>query len=239
MLSYQGRRREASHAIDELSDVGGVRILVLGLRMHDSLARGRSVLREAEEAEGLGVPPRQLVALLALTGGAEAAAARAQDLEPGSPEDLLYRALAAWRRGDVQDAVSPLRTLSKEPTFDYAAVAAYLLGEIAVQRGQNAEAVSALEAYRTSEVSCLRWGTPPLLAFRPFFACAFRSWAYPRSLYLLGLAHLRLGHHAEARARLEQLLTLWKRADPELPLLRESKALLRRVGPADAPRTGG
>jgi hypothetical protein len=53
----------------------------------------------------------------------------------------------------------------------------------------------------------------------------WRAVAYPESVYWAALAHERLGETAKARARVEKLLTMWKRADHDLPLLRAAKLL--------------
>ncbi len=64
-------------------------------------------------------------------------------------------------------------------------------------------------------------GLPPFLVFR--------SWTYPRSLYLLARCHEELGQRKEARAAIEKLLAMWKDADPDLPLLGEARALRARL----------
>jgi hypothetical protein len=58
-------------------------------------------------------------------------------------------------------------------------------------------------------------------------------WAYPQGLYLEAEALERLGDRDEARRVLGKLLRLWRRADPDLPLLRRARNLEARL--ADAP----
>lgn len=76
------------------------------------------------------------------------------------------------------------------------------------------------------------WGVPPSQAYRWFFAGHFRSWAYPRSLYLIALAKQRLGNERQAREAIDHLLAIWRRADSDLPLLAEARALQARLGAA-------
>jgi hypothetical protein len=53
----------------------------------------------------------------------------------------------------------------------------------------------------------------------------------PRALGLLEAAKCleKLGRPGEARDRLDRLLALWSRADPDLPALAEAKALRSRL----------
>ncbi len=48
-------------------------------------------------------------------------------------------------------------------------------------------------------------------------------------MHALALAHERTGDLARARERNQELLRLWRRADPDLPLLREARALEARL----------
>jgi cytochrome c-type biogenesis protein CcmH/NrfG len=57
---------------------------------------------------------------------------------------------------------------------------------------------------------------------------------YPRSLLMLAGSLERLGRHDEAARTIERLLALWRRADPDLPLLAEAKALRKRLAAARA-----
>jgi hypothetical protein len=89
---------------------------------------------------------------------------------------------------------------------------AYLIAEVSAAAGQDAETVAAVERF-------LRF--PP----RGFW----RAFAYPRSLFLSAQAHARLGEREEARREIDALLTLWKRADADLSLLRQARALRARL----------
>jgi hypothetical protein len=63
----------------------------------------------------------------------------------------------------------------------------------------------------------------------------YRPALLPRGLLHAALAHERLGDREKARARVDDFLRRWRRADPDLPMLAEAKALRRRLeaaGPA-------
>ena len=57
----------------------------------------------------------------------------------------------------------------------------------------------------------------------------WRAAAYPEAIYWAALAHERLGEPEKARARIEKLLAMWKRADLNLPLLAEARTLCRNL----------
>ncbi len=62
---------------------------------------------------------------------------------------------------------------------------------------------------------------------------------HPRALYFSAVAHDRLGDRERARERLDALLALWARADRDVPLLAEARALQRKLsGGAVAERRG-
>ena len=234
VLSYEGRRRDALRAADGLRFEGASPTNRLGVRMQQILGGGGSVLAEAEGALRLGVPGAQLATWVAMGGDLERAAALAAGLEPGSPERQLYEAVAARRRGDLSVATAGFRALSIHPSLDYAASSRFVLGEIEFAEGRYAEAIASLEAFARTPVVSVHWGLPPSEVYRWFFAGQFRSWAYPRSLYLRAAAHERLGEIDKARAVLDRLLGIWKRADPDLPLLAEARTMRRRLAASPA-----
>ncbi len=229
ILSYQGRRREALRLLDAFRFEGASAENRIGLQIQQLLASGGRVRTEADHALQLGLPGRQLATWVAMGGELERAAELAADLEAGSPERLLHEAVADWRRGDLSGASSRFTALAARTDLDYAAFSRFALGEIAFAAGRDAEAISMLEAFARTPVVSWRWGTPPPEIYRWFFAGSFRAWAYPRSLYLMALAHHRKGDDARARHVLDHLLAIWRQADPDLALLRETKALRRQL----------
>jgi tetratricopeptide (TPR) repeat protein len=229
VLSYQGRRREALQLIDGLRGAGASDANRLGLRIYHLLGAGVPIRHELEEAVRLGVPARQLAVPLAMAGDLDGARMHAAELDPESPERALFEAVAAWRQRDLTGAASRFTALLGNAALDYAPFSRLALGEIAFASRRDADAVALLESYGNSAVVCLRQSPPPPEIFRAFFAGYLRSWAYPRSLYLRALAHERLGERATARETIDHLLAIWKRADPDIPLLSEAKALRKRL----------
>ena len=120
--------------------------------------------------------------------------------------------LAAWESGDHDAARDALLDTSRRSDRYVRYLGLFLRSTLAVERGDDASAVAALEEARS-----LR-GTEP----NPM-------WTYPALLHALALAHERTGDLTRARERNAELLRLWRRADPDLPLLREAKTLEARL----------
>jgi tetratricopeptide (TPR) repeat protein len=214
-VSYQGRRREARQIIESYpQEAGGKedvrRLASYELAMGD--AKKGSALREARAlAQQGGVEGKHLALALVVLGDREAAARVAEKL-PAGPERSQYQAALAWRSGRLEEALSALRALAKRPEIDSRAPALWLLAQVALEAGLASEAVAAVEALRK---------TPSGL---------WRSWGLPQSLYLEAVASERLGDRDRAAQTLDRLLALWKRADPDLPLLADARAMRRRLG---------
>jgi tetratricopeptide (TPR) repeat protein len=162
---------------------------------------------------------------LALVGDAPHAAEAARLLVPGSRQLALYEAVAAWRSGALDQAANRLQAIASGKYASDRALASGLLGELEAGRGRDGPAIDALERHRAAP-----------MPHRPNVEEALRL---PRTLLLLAQAYERTGDHARARERLDELLTMWKRADPGLPALREARALQARLGRAAAGNAGG
>jgi lipopolysaccharide biosynthesis regulator YciM len=122
-------------------------------------------------------------------------------------------ALVALGNGDGAEAERLLRALRDDPMVKVRARGDLLLGELARERGDCAGAVRHLEA-----VYGLRWSFgSDLEVFRLVL------------LHALAGCHEKLGDIAKARERNEELLRRWAKADPDLPLLVEAKALKARL----------
>jgi predicted Zn-dependent protease len=134
----------------------------------------------------------------------------------------LYEAVAAWRSGALDQAASRLQAIGSGKYAPDGALAFGLLGELEAGRGRDAPAIEALERHRTAP-----------MPNRPSAEEALRL---PRTLLLLAQAYERTGDRARSRQRLDELLTMWKRADPELGQLSEAKALRARLKDAPAER---
>jgi tetratricopeptide (TPR) repeat protein len=130
----------------------------------------------------------------------------------------MFRAIRTWKRGDPEGALRAFATI-------HVASSHLNRGEILTELGRDREAVDACRRYRR------------LSGVNPWDS-SLDEWNYPRSLYLEATALERLGEKDEARKVAGRLLHLWERADPDLPLLREAKALGKRLGLAAKQRRG-
>jgi tetratricopeptide (TPR) repeat protein len=212
LLAYQGRRREGLALLDAYRADGEGPHKGSPYRAVWLLGGGREQLAQARrEVEQLDDPRAAkgavaVVAALVLRGEREAAEALARDRHLEQEE--VVRVVLDWQRGDRDGAMARLRALeAREPGH------AYLFGELHAAAGRDREAVEELRRFRTLPMEG-----------------ALRGWAYPRSLYVAARSLERMGDRAGARAEIEQLLQLWRRADPDQPLLAEARALRGRLG---------
>jgi len=219
-LACQGRRREALETIETVpEDAAHMRGARASFRFQLFLgdANPRAALAEARRVLELVSDPkeRSMVPVgLAFLGDGDGAAREAARLEPG-PERKLYEAVAAWRSGQRERALGELRELARPPApmWGVRPPAIYFLAEVAYESHSYREVLNAAEALR-------------LLPSGPW-----RSWGYPRVLYLAANAQEALGDLPQARQTLDHILGRWKRADGDLPLLAKVKAMRRRLGP--------
>jgi hypothetical protein len=155
----------------------------------------------------------ELAVVLAVGGDMTHAAQLAPGLPSGSPVGEQYEALALAHRGLATEAMARLAALEAKDRLPVEGIApAYLLAEVGALAGDARETLAAVERYR-----------------RLWPSGYWRAWAWPRSFLLAARAHLALGDAAAARQELDRLLALLAHADPDLPLLREARALRRRV----------
>ncbi|HET8732946.1 MAG TPA: tetratricopeptide repeat protein [Anaeromyxobacteraceae bacterium] len=223
----QGRYRRALSALDgvpdqvALADRSGTpprmraAIHAASGRPGEAWAAMRPIV---ESGGGVDLVPMDL----ALAGDAAHAAEAAKLLVPGSRQLKLYEAVAAWRSGRTDEAASRLQAIVAGKYAPDRRLASGLLGELELERGRDGAAIEALERSRTS----------PMLQ-RPSAEIAIQ---FPRTLLLLAQAYERTGDPVRARERLEELLTMWKGADPDLPVTREAKALQARLKQAPTER---
>jgi tetratricopeptide (TPR) repeat protein len=213
VLTYQGRRREARAELDRIRAEGEGMWKGSGYSAAWLLGEGRSALPEVErEAERLSGPQGKrsaapLAVALALAGEVEKARALAR--RHGAEKDEGLLAVVKWRGGDRDGAVADLRALEAKGSGG----ASYLLGELLVEARRDREAVAALRAFQGRH-----------------FDFWVRCWAYPRSLLLAAESLERLGDREGARAEVDRLLAIWRRADADLPALAEARALRARLG---------
>jgi tetratricopeptide (TPR) repeat protein len=185
-------------------------------------ANRRSDGRDLQYATGL---------VLALVGDTEKPQSIAENLAKSFPEDTTVRfnylptlrAQLALNRGDTAGAVESLQiTSSRElmipsgPTIDLVMLPVFVRGKAYLKAHQGSEAAVEFQKILDRE---------GLLAFSPIRALA--------SLYLARAyalqSHSFAGPEADAakaktRAAYERFMTLWKDADPDIPILKEAKA---------------
>jgi eukaryotic-like serine/threonine-protein kinase len=217
---YQGRYREALRTLDgmpeqvALADRTGApsRMRAAIHAYAGSAAEAWAAARKlVESGSGVDLVPVDL----ALVGDAPHAAEAARILVPGSRQLGLYEAVASWRSGAVDPAAEQLQAIAAGRYAPDRALASAYLGELEAGRGRDRQAIEALERHRAAP-----------MPNRPSAEEALRL---PRTLLLLAQAYERTGDGSRARERLDELLTMWKGADPDLALLREARMLDARL----------
>jgi tetratricopeptide (TPR) repeat protein len=223
-LAYEGRWREATRAIegvpaDQRDRDAVVDDLRLGLLLGDAdPGPALDVVRRLLALPGTPehVKIRHGLALaLAWLGETASATQIVGDLPVTSGHRRIAEAVVAWKTGDRDRALAELRELAQGGEVWTRPEAWAILGMVAREAGRDADVVAAAEGLRQL----------PLMG-------DWRCWAYPRSLLAAAEASERLGDRARARAFLDRLLLMWQRADPDLPYLKEARALRRRLGTA-------
>jgi tetratricopeptide (TPR) repeat protein len=235
-LGEQGRLRDAQAVVDGLLEADAPETEVAKIRFGFATgARSLPQVRQAvADAERLGLlkSAKALVSasVSLLVVGQPAAAATlleraraAPDWAEVEPSQLqLQEALSAWRAGRLDEAEAGLRAFAEGAGVGRQYTGQNVLGEFLIGRGKDAEAVAALEKARG-----MRWSG----------AAEGRPWFDPSSLFLLAGAYERLGEKQKARERVDELLKLWQRADPDLPRLAEARAMKKRLAPRTAQAT--
>jgi tetratricopeptide (TPR) repeat protein len=210
---YQGRYREAQEVLRRVpAKVTMAERSSMPARFGTAIAAALGSPAQAWEASralvesGGGVDFIPLH--LALAGDLPHAAAAARLLVPGSRQLAFYEAAAAWRSGRMDEAAGRFEALTRGRYAPDRSLASALLGDLEAGRGRDSAAIPLLESYRSTGLQA------SLDALR-----------YPRTLLLLAQAYDRSGDRGRARERLDELLRLWRRADADLPMFAEAKAL--------------
>jgi eukaryotic-like serine/threonine-protein kinase len=212
VLASQGRRREGFAQLHGLSvPVDDERIWRLAYRVGDG--RDEAAQEAASIPDDANYRPTMAV-LLALAGDLGGASRFARGAPAQSTEAVLYEGLTLWRQGRHADALALLGQAERLDRAPATIAPAYLIAEIAADAGRDGEAAEAIERFHAIYEPLTIW----------------RSWAYPRSLVLLARCQHRLHHVAEARATLARFFRMWRRTDPDAPLLAEAKTLEGRMG---------
>jgi hypothetical protein len=229
----QSRRTVVSASeANETETAAGYRI---NLALADALFGNREEARKSVLGASRRSDSRDLqyatALVLALVGDTEKSQSIAENLAKSFPEDTTVRfnflptlhAQLALNRGDTAAAIQGLQvTPSQElmipggPTLDLVMLPVFVRGKVYLKAHQGNEA--AVEFQKILD----RQG---LLVFSPIRALANLYLARAYALQSNSLAGLEAdAARAKARAAYEGFLTLWKDADPNIPILTEAKA---------------
>jgi len=183
----------------------------------------RSAMAALELAKGRDVQYAAALAL-ALSGGSSRSEALAGDLEKRFPEDTfvkftylpVLRALAELGRGKPADGVERLQIALR---YELAANglnfshfylgglhSAYVRGEALIAAHRHSEAAAEFQKILDHR---------GIVGLDPIGALAHLH---------LGRAHTLSGDNAKAKSAYDAFLTLWKHADPDIPILKQAKA---------------
>jgi len=170
-----------------------------------------------------GRDARYVAALaLALIGDAEGSRALLEDLEKRFPEDTIVKfnylptlqaQLALIKPGGAEKAIEALAVASPyelgvpgSSTFWTSLYPVYVRGEAYLAAGQGAQAASEFQ-------KIVDWAG--VVVNEPIGALAKLQ---------IGRAYAMQGDAAKGRAAYQEFLTLWKDADPDIPILKQAKA---------------
>jgi tetratricopeptide (TPR) repeat protein len=241
VLARTGRLREAQRASGRAIDLAAARDrheraalyragtavqLALFGRHADARTIAAEALRQRADGRDLGYAAGFA---LALSGDVARAEAISRDMQARFPEDMCVRftyvptlrALVALRSGDAERAVALLE--ANEPyelgspslpfSLSYGVLyPVYVRGEAFLAMRMPAEAIREFEKFLTHR---------GLVLFDPIGAAARLQ---------LARAYVAAGNLAEARRRYDDLLTLWRDADPDLPIVEQARAEAKRLG---------
>jgi eukaryotic-like serine/threonine-protein kinase len=229
VLALQGRWRDAERALRDgqrgrPAEEQAMRRLGFSLGTRSLEETRRAIADLAPPVLARSAPMGAQAALaLAVAGDLQAAEpllARAR-LLPGwalvpAPTRELIDGVMAWRAGRDEEATAHLRAAMDQPLAEVRYQSLAVQAELAWSRQRAAAAVAAAERAMAE----------------PWSSGGSWYWLHPRVLLVGAAAAERLGDRARARRHLDAFLTLWRRADPDLPLLAEARALERRLGAA-------
>ena len=229
-LAYQGRRREALAVVESMPpdpdwkyafrDIQRMNIFFCVACRPPASEFQRLVTSLTASADPRRIWGPNYLAFHGDADGAEKfmaqllAGPRAREnVQAGDPDDAIrsYQANLAWRRGDKTRALAEATALWRRGPRWSRPAALYFLIVFAQDEGRDADLIALVNTLAR---------TPSNL---------WRAAAYPEAIYWAALAHERLGEPEKARARIEKLLAMWKRADLNLPLLAEARTLCRNL----------
>ena len=235
-LMAQGRRKEALEASESRSDSDPIERVVVRAQADGVVGALEKARAGAKDLRGLGLEDdpdhaRAYGILLAVAGlDAEAAPtlekARASQGWDSAPyaDRVLGDAVADWAM-QLPGAEDRLRAAAKMPHLGLRYWAARILAGHLRAQGNCTEVVSILEGLRGIQPSGVVQG---------------RALYRAQHIHWLAECYEKLGDLAKARERNDEFLRLWAKADPDIPLLVEAKAMRERLagapGGASSPR---
>jgi tetratricopeptide (TPR) repeat protein len=155
---------------------------------------------------------------------------------------------------EAREILDPAMTRYPQSTLVHTVLVPATEAAIALGRGRPAEAVTALDAARPTELGTVAGLVPAYLRGEAFLASGDAAAArveFQKVIEHRGsdplapvvvLAHLGLarawqlaGETANSRAEYDELLRIWKGADPDLPLLQRVRAERAALGASSSP----
>jgi tetratricopeptide (TPR) repeat protein len=223
-LAYQGRRREAIDVLGAWESIPGSAEFSLEVWVPfnrwflkiDEREPGPALREAAMIRSRIDGKPLHAVYLGLPLLGDDRGAAKAIEPHKKGWDRAIHDGIATWRRGDPDGAVAQFQAVIERWRMPRG-MATWWLAYAAFDARQDDVVLRAAESYER-----IPWGAFPL--------GGWRAWGLGRLLYKKAQAQERLGDHAGAVATVERMLAMWKKADPDLPMLAETKALCRKLG---------
>jgi hypothetical protein len=215
-LEHQGRHREAIRLLDEFPDYPAFLWFRLAINCGPVWPvkrvpsdRASLVLEVAKEIMRRGVKADDLVACFTVLGED----GLANEAAKRNPDHLRQaEAFRAWRDGDLTTSLAILRELVARMRGPWArGFLQWWVSVVAFDAGNYTEAVEAMAAFE-------REGLGP-----------WRAWGLAELLVRRAMTEQAIGRPDLAAASLDRFLQASKRADPDLPLLAEARALRAKL----------
>ncbi|HET6981739.1 MAG TPA: protein kinase [Myxococcaceae bacterium] len=213
--AYQGRPRAGLAVLDRMaSEIPELRsdAVYHTIRADYLVGMGDRAAVKAEVELARALDPNlaaEHAVSLAYLGDFQDAEQLARGLPSGTQLDETAAALILVGR-DSGAGLEKLQQISaRAPIFAWRISPVFLHGERLAAAGRDEEAIKVLRRAQRLYVPVSMW----------------RSWAFPRSQVLLARALRRTGRLEEARQTVDRLLSDWRDAEPDAPLLAEARAL--------------
>jgi serine/threonine protein kinase/Flp pilus assembly protein TadD len=222
-LAFQGRAREALSVLPRERPYWKA-VVIAGMGSTAATRRAVDQALSSESSAGQLAADRAqrrefrrlAPILLESVGEYERAADIARQASPG-PAKRLYEALVEWR---AKRNLLPLKAMANQAGWSGAS---YFLGRALLEAGEFKDSAERLRRFKNGY-----WGATTPSRF-PEEVDLFDALVYPRSYVLLARAQEREGDAAGAATTIDAFLAMWSKADTDLPLLAEAKALKKRL----------